>query len=175
MPARGGGRVAVLEILVMTARLQEFVSDPTKLELVQDAIAEGEYYGMQTFDQHLLALYREGRIEFEAALAAATSPTTCACRSAPPASADRAAPPPRRPRARGCTPSGGAPRQWARRGRARPTGGGAAGPAGTGSAMVDVRVRGAGVSAERPGGRAPRSLVGLSPRSAGSAAAARGA
>ncbi len=74
MPARGGGRVAVLEILVMTARLQEFVSDPTKLELVQDAIAEGEYYGMQTFDQHLLALYREGRIEFEAALAAATSP-----------------------------------------------------------------------------------------------------
>jgi len=74
LPAKGGGRVAALEILVMTARLQEFISDPSKLELVQDAIAEGEYYGMQTFDQHLLALYGEGRIDLDAALSAATSP-----------------------------------------------------------------------------------------------------
>jgi twitching motility protein PilT len=74
LPAKGGGRVAALEILVMTARLQEFIADPAKLELVQDAIAEGEYYGMQTFDQHLLALYRDDRIELDTALSAATSP-----------------------------------------------------------------------------------------------------
>ena len=39
-----------------------------------EIIAEGEYYGMQTFDQHLLELYRSGRITLKDALAAATSP-----------------------------------------------------------------------------------------------------
>ncbi len=38
------------------------------------AIADGAYYGMQTFDQHLLTLYREGRITMRDAMAAATSP-----------------------------------------------------------------------------------------------------
>ena len=37
-------------------------------------IAEGAYYGMQTFDQHLLAHLQAGRITFEDALHVATSP-----------------------------------------------------------------------------------------------------
>jgi twitching motility protein PilT len=74
LPARDGGRVAALEIMVVTARLQEFITDPAKLDLIADAIAEGEYYGMQTFDQHLLQLYGQGSISLEEALAAATSP-----------------------------------------------------------------------------------------------------
>lgn len=74
LPRQGGGRVAALEVLVMTGRLHEFLLDPEKLELIADAIAEGQYYGMQTFDQHLLALHLEGTIALEDALAAATSP-----------------------------------------------------------------------------------------------------
>jgi twitching motility protein PilT len=69
-----GGRVAALEVLVMTARIQEFLLDPAKLELVEEAIAQGAYYGMQTFDQHILALYGEGKLDMPAALAGATNP-----------------------------------------------------------------------------------------------------
>ena len=74
LPSATGGRVAAIEVLVMTARLHEFLLDPAKTGEIEDAIADGEYYGMQTFDQHLLNLYREGRITLKDALAAATSP-----------------------------------------------------------------------------------------------------
>ncbi len=72
--ATGEGRVAVVEVMVMTARLYEFVADPAQLSQIEDAIAEGAYYGMQTFDQHLLELYRDGEVALRDALAAATSP-----------------------------------------------------------------------------------------------------
>jgi twitching motility protein PilT len=74
LPSASGGRVAALEVLVMTARIKEFITDPDKTSMIEDAVAEGEYYGMQTFDQHLLALYREGRVTLKDALDAATSP-----------------------------------------------------------------------------------------------------
>ena len=74
LPRIGGGRVATIECLVMTARLHEFLVDPAKTKMIEDAIAEGVYYGMQTFDQHLLALYRDGLVEFRDAMSAATSP-----------------------------------------------------------------------------------------------------
>jgi twitching motility protein PilT len=74
LPSATGGRVAAVEVLVMTARLHEFLLDPAKTGEIEDAIADGEYYGMQTFDQHLLALYRDGKITLKDALAGATSP-----------------------------------------------------------------------------------------------------
>ena len=37
-------------------------------------IAEGAYYGMQTFDQALLNLHQEGKISMDEALKAATHP-----------------------------------------------------------------------------------------------------
>jgi twitching motility protein PilT len=74
VPRIDGGLVAVVEVLVMTLRMREFVLDPDKTDQLPDAIAEGEYYGMQTFDQHLLHLYRDGVISMDAALAAASSP-----------------------------------------------------------------------------------------------------
>ncbi len=75
VPRTGGeGRVAVVEVLVMTSRIYEFLVDPAQLPHIEDAIAEGSYYGMQTFDQHLIALYQDGEITLRDALAAATSP-----------------------------------------------------------------------------------------------------
>ena len=68
-----GGRIAAVETLVMTTRLHEFILDPDKTELIEDAIAEGGYYGMQTFDQHLLQLYKNGEVTLKAALDAATN------------------------------------------------------------------------------------------------------
>lgn len=72
--ATGDGRVAVVEILVMTTRMYDFVFDPAQTEMIEDALAEGHYYGMQTFDQHLLELYRSGHVTLRDALAAATNP-----------------------------------------------------------------------------------------------------
>ena len=73
--ATGDGRIAAIEILVMTARIFEFIVDPDQTAQVEDAIAEGHYYGMQTFDQHLLQMYRDGDITLRDALAGATSPS----------------------------------------------------------------------------------------------------
>jgi twitching motility protein PilT len=72
--ATGDGRVAVVETMVMTTRIFEFITDPHQLPMIEDAIAEGGYYGMQTFDQHLLQLYSNGEVSLKDALAAATNP-----------------------------------------------------------------------------------------------------
>jgi twitching motility protein PilT len=37
-------------------------------------VAEGGYYGMQTFDQHLTVLYRDGIVSLDAALSASSNP-----------------------------------------------------------------------------------------------------
>lgn len=72
--ATGHGRVAVVEVMVMTTRTFEFMVDPAQLPMIPEAIAEGGYYGMQTFDQHLLELYRNGDVALRDALATATNP-----------------------------------------------------------------------------------------------------
>lgn len=71
--ATGEGRVAVVECMVMTSRIQDFVLDPAELHQLEDAIKEGEYYGMQTFDQHLLKLYADGVVSLKDALNTATN------------------------------------------------------------------------------------------------------
>jgi twitching motility protein PilT len=69
-----GGRAPACEVLVTTGRIQDFIMDPTQTAQIQQAIAEGEYYGMQTFDQALLKLIEEDRVEFEEALKASSRP-----------------------------------------------------------------------------------------------------
>ena len=69
-----GGRAAVCEVMVTTGRIQDFIMDPTQTGQIQQAIAEGEYYGMQTFDQALLKLIEEDRVEYEEALKASSRP-----------------------------------------------------------------------------------------------------
>ena len=58
----GKGRVAVSEILVVTGRVQDLILNPEETGKITEVIAEGEYYGMQTFDQALLGYVMEGRI-----------------------------------------------------------------------------------------------------------------
>jgi twitching motility protein PilT len=68
------GRVAVCEILRMTGRVRDMIMDPEQTGRLREVIAEGEYYGMQTFDQALLRHYQAGRVSMEDALRVATSP-----------------------------------------------------------------------------------------------------
>lgn len=71
---RGGGRIPAVEILVATGRIFDKIVNADETNEIEQIIAEGEYYGMQTFDQSLLGIYGEGLIELREALAASTSP-----------------------------------------------------------------------------------------------------
>jgi twitching motility protein PilT len=72
--ADGQGRVACCEILVMTGRVHDMIQDPKLTGQLPEVIAEGSYYGMQTFDQHLLQHLHAGRVTMEDAMRVATSP-----------------------------------------------------------------------------------------------------
>ena len=75
VPTRdGSGRVAVCEILRMTGRARDMIMDPNETGNLREVIKEGEYYGMQTFDQALLRHYQAGRVSMEDALKIASSP-----------------------------------------------------------------------------------------------------
>jgi twitching motility protein PilT len=68
------GRVCVCEILRMTGRARDMILDPEQTDRLREVIAEGEYYGMQTFDQALLRHVQAGRVSMEDAFRVATSP-----------------------------------------------------------------------------------------------------
>ena len=69
------GRVPAIEVLVATATIKGCIEDPDKTKLISDYIAEGfSQYGMQTFDQSFLSLYKRGIITYENAISWATNP-----------------------------------------------------------------------------------------------------
>ena len=71
----GQGRVPAVEVLISTPYIQECIQDKEKTGLVRDAIAAGvSQYGMQTFDQSIFQLYRDGYISFEQGLRYSTNP-----------------------------------------------------------------------------------------------------
>jgi twitching motility protein PilT len=70
----GNGRVATCEILRMTGRVRDMIVNPQETGRLIEVITEGEYYGMQTFDQALLKHVQAGRVSMEEALRAATHP-----------------------------------------------------------------------------------------------------
>ena len=72
--ADGYGRCVSMEIAVNTGRIADAIVDPEKTSTIHQLIQEGGFYGMQTFDQHLVSLIRDGVITLEAAMAASTSP-----------------------------------------------------------------------------------------------------
>ncbi len=74
VPRVGGGRIPALEIMVMNGRIADRILDPKKTAEIHSIIAEGEFYGMQTFDQSLLGLVKEGLVTVEDAMHAASVP-----------------------------------------------------------------------------------------------------
>jgi twitching motility protein PilT len=72
--ADGEGRCVAMEVAVNTGRIAEAIAEPDKTSTITTLIGEGAFYGMQTFDQHLVALFRDGVITLEAAMGASTSP-----------------------------------------------------------------------------------------------------
>jgi twitching motility protein PilT len=71
--ADGKGRVPAMEVLVATGRVFDKIADAEATHELEEIIADGEYYGMQTFDQSLLALYEQGLVTRRDALTTATN------------------------------------------------------------------------------------------------------
>lgn len=71
----GPGRVPAVEALVSTASIREAVVDPEKTITILDLIESGStQYGMQSFDQSIMKLYRSGFISYEEAMVQCSNP-----------------------------------------------------------------------------------------------------
>ncbi|WP_062312113.1 type IV pilus twitching motility protein PilT [Demequina rhizosphaerae] len=70
----GTGRTLVAEVMVNTGRTAEAIIDPSSQPPILDLISEGEYYKMQTFDQHLFQLVRDNVVALDDAVAIASRP-----------------------------------------------------------------------------------------------------
>jgi twitching motility protein PilT len=72
LPRLGGGRVVAAEVMVANARIAELIRT-AKPEGIPDAMAEGEFWQMQTFSQALIQLVIAGAVDQETAGSAATN------------------------------------------------------------------------------------------------------
>ncbi|MEW6144324.1 MAG: type IV pilus twitching motility protein PilT [Thermodesulfobacteriota bacterium] len=79
--ADGKARVPAAEILIATERIKDLISDPQKTWEIRQAIHEGSlHYGMQTFDQCLYGLFKDGKITYDEAMRQATNRNDLAMR-----------------------------------------------------------------------------------------------
>ena len=70
------GVVPAVEILINNPLIKEALLDPQKFQNINEYLEKGhEIYGTQTFDQHLLELYRKGLIDARTVLEYAENPT----------------------------------------------------------------------------------------------------
>jgi len=72
LPRKDGGRLAAVEVMVNNARISDLIRE-SKTEEIPDAIAEGSFFQMQTFEQALIHLVVAGDIDHETAVNAATN------------------------------------------------------------------------------------------------------
>jgi twitching motility protein PilT len=72
--ADGKGRVPAVEVMISTGRIYERILDPESTIEIRDVIAEGTYYGMQTFDQALVKMVKDGLINEDDGRRASTTP-----------------------------------------------------------------------------------------------------
>ncbi len=71
----GTGRCVAAEVLIGNRTVREHIEQAKALKEIVKLIEDGaDQYGMQTFDQSLFALWKEGKISPEVALQNATSP-----------------------------------------------------------------------------------------------------
>ena len=69
------GRVPAVEVMVNSGAIRECIIDPDKTINIPDFIEQGgTQYGMQTFDQSIMKLHKDGLVTFEEAMANATNP-----------------------------------------------------------------------------------------------------
>jgi twitching motility protein PilT len=70
LPRLDRGRVAAVEVMINNARISDLIRE-NRVGEIEDAIADGAFFKMQTFTQALIALVLEGQVEREVAANAA--------------------------------------------------------------------------------------------------------
>ena len=70
----GRGLVPAVEVMTMNGRVRDLILNAEQTHLLEDLIKESGFYGMQTFDQALLDLYRSGFVALDEAVRASTNP-----------------------------------------------------------------------------------------------------
>jgi twitching motility protein PilT len=70
----GKGRVPAVEVMVMTGRIRDMILDAGQTHNIKTALQEGDFYGMQSFDQSLLYLFEQGLVSLSDAQLVASSP-----------------------------------------------------------------------------------------------------
>jgi twitching motility protein PilT len=79
--ADGKGRVAAVEVLVANSRIREMIEDKDRTKEITQAISQSyTTYGMQTFDQSLMGLFKQNLIAYEEALRQCSNPDDFALR-----------------------------------------------------------------------------------------------
>ena len=73
LPRIGHGRVAAVEVMVTNSRIADLIRE-SRTEEIADAVAEGGFFDMQTFEQALIDLVLAGMVDREVAANAATNP-----------------------------------------------------------------------------------------------------
>lgn len=73
LPCIKGGRIPAVEILAVTAHVKKLIED-NSLVGVSQAIEKGAFYGMQSFNQSLVKLHKDGLVKLEDILATASNP-----------------------------------------------------------------------------------------------------
>ncbi len=69
-----GGRVPAMEVMVSNGRIAERILNADAMGEIAQIIAQGSYYGMQTFDQSLLRLVQMGIVSIPDAMETASKP-----------------------------------------------------------------------------------------------------
>ena len=72
LPRLGGGRIAAVEVMVMNARISDLIREE-RTEEIPDAVAEGGFFEMQTFQQALIQHVLEGLVERDIAANASSN------------------------------------------------------------------------------------------------------
>jgi twitching motility protein PilT len=72
LPRIAGGRVGAFEVMVTNARIADLIRE-NRAEDISDAISEGAFFHMQTFEQALIDLVLRGDVDREIAANAATN------------------------------------------------------------------------------------------------------
>jgi len=71
----GPGRIPAVEVLISTSSVREYIIDQLKTPLITELIEQGTVqYGMQSFDQSIMKMYRSGLISYEEALIQSSNP-----------------------------------------------------------------------------------------------------
>jgi len=72
LPREGGGRAIAVEVMVTNTRIADLIREGNADE-IPDAVADGEFFQMQTFSQALIELVLSGTVDREVAANAATN------------------------------------------------------------------------------------------------------